>query len=141
MSDVAQMAGVVCIREAVLDALLAEARREPRMECCGLLAGRDGVISAILPARNALASATAYEIAPAELFSLFQHMREEGLDHLGIYHSHPNTDNAPSPTDIERAWYPDAAWFIISPRAGAAKPVRAFRIAEGRSTELAIEKT
>jgi proteasome lid subunit RPN8/RPN11 len=133
------MTAIVRVPAGLPEQLLAEARREPRIECCGLLAGRDGLISEIMPAQNALASATAYEIAPAELFALFRRMREQNLDHLGIYHSHPNTDNAPSPTDIERAWYPDAAWFIISPRPGAAKPVRAFRIAEGRCTELAIE--
>ena len=133
------MADVIRIRANIVDALLAEARREPRIECCGLLAGRDGVICEIMPARNALASATAYEIAPAELFSMFRRMREQGFEHLGIYHSHPNSDNAPSPTDIERAYYPEAAWFIISPHPDAANPVRAFRIAAGRCSELTIE--
>jgi proteasome lid subunit RPN8/RPN11 len=133
------MSDTIRVKKQALDEMLAEARREARTECCGLLAGRDGVISAIFPARNALASATAYEIAPAELFALFRRMREQGLDHLGIYHSHPNTDNAPSPTDVERAYYPDAAHFIISPRADALRPVRAFRIADGRFDELVIE--
>jgi [CysO sulfur-carrier protein]-S-L-cysteine hydrolase len=131
----------VRVRAGLLEELLAEARREPRLECCGLLAGRDGTISVVLSACNALASATAYEIAPAELFALFRRMREENLDHLGIYHSHPATDNAPSPTDIERAYYPDVAHFIVSPRAGAARPVRAFRIADGRAVGLEIEET
>ena len=118
--------------------LLAEARREPRIECCGLLAGRDEIISVVLPARNALAGATAYEIDPAELFSLFRRMREERLDHLGIYHSHPQIDNVPSPSDLQRAFYPDAAYFILSPQPDAPRPVRAFRIANGRATELVI---
>jgi len=127
------------VRGVVLRALVAEARREPDIECCGLLAGRDGVISVVLPARNALASATVYEIQPAELFSLFRRMRDEQLDHLGIYHSHPQGENAPSSSDLERAFYPDAAYFIISPRPDALRPVRAFRIANGRAAELAIE--
>ena len=133
------MIDVARVRMAVLDTLLAEARREPRLECCGLLAGRDGVISAVLPARNALASATAYEIEPAELFSLFRRMREERLEHLGIYHSHPQGENAPSASDLGQAYYPEAAYFIISPSEDASRPVRAFRIAEGRAAELAIE--
>jgi [CysO sulfur-carrier protein]-S-L-cysteine hydrolase len=130
---------VIRIERLLLDTLLTEARCEPGVECCGLLAGRDGVISSVLPARNALASATAYEIAPAELFALFRRMREQRLDHLGIYHSHPATDNAPSPTDIANAYYPDAAYFILSPRHDAPRPVRAFRIAGGRADEMAIE--
>jgi proteasome lid subunit RPN8/RPN11 len=140
MKPVAETTGIVRIRSGLPQELRAEARRDPRIECCGLLAGRHGIISVVLPARNALGSATAYEIAPDELFALFRRLRDEQLDHLGIYHSHPATDNAPSPTDLERAYYPHAAYFIVSPRADAEKPVRAFRIAEGRATELAIEE-
>lgn len=132
------MAGAVRITREVWNALEAEARREPAIECCGLLAGRGGLITTLLPARNALASATAYEIAPEELFRLFRLMRALGLDHLGIYHSHPATENAPSPSDIGAAYYPDAAYIILSPRADAEKPVRAFTIRDGCAEELAI---
>jgi [CysO sulfur-carrier protein]-S-L-cysteine hydrolase len=138
-STVDEMSGVIRVERRLLDELLAHARRESQTECCGLLAGRDGVISIILPARNVLASATAYEIAPAELFAIVRRMRQEGLGHLGIYHSHPDSDNAPSPTDIARAYYPDVAYFIVSPRPGASRSVRAFRIASGRVDELEIE--
>jgi [CysO sulfur-carrier protein]-S-L-cysteine hydrolase len=127
------------VRREIPACLIEEARREPRLECCGLLVGTGGVIEEILPARNALASATAYEIAPLELFGLFRRMRERGLDLLGIYHSHPTTDNSPSPTDIERAYYPDAAYFILSPRPEAARPIRAFRIFSGKVEELEIK--
>jgi proteasome lid subunit RPN8/RPN11 len=132
------MGEIVRVRQSVLNELLAEARRRPDLECCGLLAGREGVISAVLPARNALASATAYEIEPVELFALFRRMRAEGLAHLGIYHSHPRGDNEPSPRDLERAFYPEAVYFIISPLRGAMRPVRAFRIADGQARELGI---
>jgi len=129
---------IVAVRAAVLDELLGEARRAPELECCGLLAGRNGVIDTVLPARNVLASATAYEIEPAELFALFRRMRAEGLEHLGIYHSHPRGDNAPSPRDVELAFYPDAAYLIVSPLAGADRPVRAFHITQGAARELTI---
>src|SRR5580704_12664326 len=121
--------------------MLAHARREPRTECCGLLAGRDGVISAIFPATNSLASATLYEIARPELFQLFRAIRESGLTHLGQYHSHLTTENVPSPTDIEQAGYPEQAYFIISLRGDAANPVRAFSIRDGAVRELEIIAT
>ena len=132
------MPAPVRIRREVLASLIEEARRDPAIECCGLLAGSDGIITHLLPAHNALASATAYEIAPEELFRLFRQMRERGLDHLGIYHSHPATDNAPSPSDIARAYYPDAAYFIVSPRPDAPRPVRAFEIRDGVAREREI---
>jgi [CysO sulfur-carrier protein]-S-L-cysteine hydrolase len=135
------MAESVRVRGEVLDEMLAHARREPHIECCGLLAGRDGVITAIFPATNALASPTRYEIAPRELFELFRTFRDLGLTHLGQYHSHLASENVPSPTDIEQAGYPDQAYFIVSARLDAPNPVRAFSIRDGTVREVAITFT
>lgn len=133
------MDDLVRIERGIFDRLLAEARANPTIECCGLLAGRGAIISAILPAKNALRSPKAYEIVPQELFDLFRQIRSEGLEHLGIYHSHPSGENTPSPLDIERAFYPEAAHLIISTRPIAALPIRAFRIVEGQASELAVQ--
>lgn len=134
------MPSAINIRREILTALLEQARREPLKECCGLLAGREGVITRAFPAANvARGATTAYEITPEELFRLMRAIRAEGLELLGIYHSHPAGDNQPSVRDIERAYYPDAAYFIISPRADAARPVRAFSIRDGSVIELDIQ--
>jgi len=133
------MDDLVRIDRRIFDRLLVEARGNPNIECCGLLAGRDAVISAILPARNALQSPKAYEIAPQELFELFRRMRAAGLEHLGIYHSHPNGENVPSPLDIERAFYPESSYLIISMRLSASHAIRAFRIVEAQVRELSLE--
>jgi len=119
--------------------MIAHARREPSVECCGLLAGRDGEIARIFPATNAaLNPAVSYEIAPKEIFDLMREMRAEGIEMTGIYHSHPNGKNEPSPSDVEQAYYAETVYFIISPRNDAEKPVRAFSIREGRVAELEI---
>ena len=104
-----------------------------------MLAGRDGIITAIYPAPNASNAANSYEIAPADLFRLIRQMRSLGLELLGIYHSHPAGENRPSSRDIERAYYPDAAYFILSPMPDAPQPIRAFSIRGGRAAELAVE--
>lgn len=127
------------LRAVIVEEMLRIARSEPRIECCGLLAGIGGIITKIFPAKNALASATAYDVSPQELFQLFRSMREEGLEHLGIYHSHPATENVPSPRDIELAAYPNEAYFIISPLPAAPRPVRAFSIRDGQVQELKIQ--
>lgn len=134
------MTDVVRIQTTILKRLLEEARRNRSEECCGLLAGRKGVICEILPARNQLASATAYEIAPEELFRLFKQIRAAGLEHLGIYHSHAAGENAPSPTDIERAFYPDVVYFIVSPGGAERGGMRAFRICKGVVEEMEIQR-
>ena len=134
------MKSAVPIREEVLARVADHASRDPQVECCGLLAGREGIITRAYPAENVSANpATAYEIAPREIFDLMREMRAAGLDLLGIYHSHPNGKNEPSPRDIESAYYPDAAYFIISPLAAAPWPIRAFSIRDGRVTELEIQ--
>lgn len=133
------MTGTVSISKEILARMLQVARENPDRECCGLLAGREGAITRILPAANAARDTkTSYEIAPEELFRLTREIRADGLDLLGIYHSHPNGRNEPSPRDIERAYYPETAYFILSPRDDTARPVRAFSIREGRASELSI---
>jgi [CysO sulfur-carrier protein]-S-L-cysteine hydrolase len=123
----------------VLFSLQAHAQGEPEHERCGLLAGCDGVITRVLHASNiAVDPATQYEIAPAELFQLMREIRDAGLQLLGIYHSHPHGVNVPSRTDIARAYYPDAAYFVISPQPHEERPVRAFSIRDGSASELQI---
>ena len=123
----------------MLRAIKDHALREPQVECCGMLAGRAGEITHIFPATNAASSpATTYEIAPKEIIQRMREMRGEGLELLGIYHSHPNGRAAPSPTDIESAGYPDAAYFIVALKADGDSVARAFRIRNGQFAELEI---
>jgi [CysO sulfur-carrier protein]-S-L-cysteine hydrolase len=131
--------GLIRIRQAILAELSAQARLKAELECCGLLAGREGMITRIVPAPNALASASAYEIAAKDLFRLIRAIRAEGLDLMGIYHSHPDGKNEPSARDIEQAYYPDVAYFIVSPHAHALKSIRAFTICESRVAEIEIQ--
>jgi [CysO sulfur-carrier protein]-S-L-cysteine hydrolase len=130
---------VIRVRRDVLTRLLDEARREPYLECCGLLAGRDGIIDHVLPAVNTLASPNAYEIAAADLFRLMREIRDAGRQMMGIYHSHPTGENYPSRRDIERAYYPDTAYFILSPVPNARESVRVFSIRDSCVIERSFE--
>lgn len=130
----------VSITQQILDAMTDHARSDPALESCGLLAGSNGIINKIFSAQNiATTLATSYEIAPRELFHFMREIRAAQLDLLGIYHSHPTGENAPSRTDIERAYYPDVAYFILSPRGAGPRGVRAFSIRDGRAAELSIK--
>jgi proteasome lid subunit RPN8/RPN11 len=158
------------IRSDVLSGLVGLSQSASGQECCGLLAGQEGAITRIFAANNVASDpAKNYEIAPQELFRLMREIRAANLELLGIYHSHPNGKNEPSPRDIELAYYPDTAYFILSPlppspsleasnpeapsheaprseasshgapREDAPRPVRAFSIREARVTELEIQ--
>lgn len=128
------------IRRAVVSKIIESAQREPGRECCGLLAGSDGVITNSCPTQNVASDpAKNYEIAPQEIIRLMREFRAASLDFLGIYHSHPNGENKPSTRDIELAYYSEEMYFIASPLPDAARPLRAFAIRDGRATELEIE--
>lgn len=132
--------GAIRVPRGLISELVRLAQLDPARECCGLLAGSSGAIARIFPATNVASNpATAYEIAPQELFSLMREVRAATLELMGIFHSHPNGKNEPSPRDIDLAYYPDTAYVIISPEVGAAQPVRAFSIRDGCATGLDIE--
>lgn len=119
--------------------LVAEARRSLPNECCGLLGGHGRTVTRVFRATNALASPVSYEIRPRELFAIFRRLREEKLELVGIYHSHPAGDNYPSARDCERAYYPEVVYVILSPRPDYPRRLRAFQIAEGTVEELPVE--
>ena len=128
------------LRRELFEQMLALAESTPRLECCGLLAGREGAITHVFPAVNVAPDpAKGYEMAPKEIVGMMREFRAQQLEFLGIYHSHPNGKNEPSPRDIELACYSEAIYFIVSPLADAPRPVRAFSIRDERVSELGIE--
>lgn len=126
------------IPRQILDALLIDARTHAPNESCGLLSGRNSKITNFHPTQNASPTPnTNYEIAPQELFRILREIRKQNLELVAIYHSHPATENTPSPTDVARAYYPEAAYIIVSPQSQT--PIRAFQIRDGQFTEQPIE--
>lgn len=45
-----------------------------------------------------------YEIAPQEILAAMKDARSQGLDIIGIYHSHPDQPAVPSECDRAAAW-------------------------------------
>jgi len=129
-------------RRKVYGQLLEHARRQPHRECCGILAGKDGLITQAFPAKNVAADPVRnYAIAPKEIVHLMGELRKRRLEFLDIYHSHPNwlDTNEPSPKDIALAHYSDPIYFIVTPRPYAPTPIRAFSIRDLSAMELEIQ--
>ncbi len=98
----------------VLEALLREARTNHPRECCGILLGKHDAVSAILPAANVHASPrTQFEIDPQALVNAHRAAREDGLQVIGYYHSHPEGPAEPSATDRAMAAGDGSVWAII----------------------------
>lgn len=125
-----------------LEKIIAQARAEAPNECCGMLAGRGDMVEAVFPGRNKDRSSKTYLMDPEDQLRAFQMMDEHGLELVGIYHSHPQTEAVPSRTDRERALdrdgsplFPDARYMIVSLRDTAQPQVRVFRLAGDQVTE------
>ena len=108
---------MVQVLRSVYDAMVAHALDERPNECCGLLAGTDGVITTIYRATNVAEPKTVrYDVDSGELVRIFTDMRAQDVEHLGIYHSHPNSEPRPSATDRRLARYDSVVYFIVSLR-------------------------
>lgn len=119
-------------------ALIAHAREELPHECCGLLAGRDGRVERVYRGTNIDHSPYTYLMDPNEQLAAFKDMDAAGLDLVAIYHSHAHTPAYPSRTDVAKAYYPDAAYMIISLANRDAPDIRAFRVVNGQITEESV---
>ncbi len=119
--------------------MVNHAKKEWPIECCGLLAGRDGLVTRIYRLDNQERSQTSYLAAPEQQFQAFTELEDLGLDLLAIYHSHPDTECYPSRTDIEKAYFTEAIYMIVSLKERTSR-VRAFRITRtGGITEEEFE--
>lgn len=128
------------ITKQLLDEIIDHARAEAPIECCGMIASRDGQAVRIYRAANAAASPLRYEIDGPEQYRIQMEIEDAGLDLGAIYHSHTRTEPYPSQTDINLAFYPDAVYVIVGLAAGQPE-VRGFEIRDGRvqDAELVVE--
>ena len=117
------------------DAMVATCIRALPDEGCGLLLGtRDGVVSDVIPSPNIAASAKIYEIDPKVLLRTFRRADDEGLEVLGVFHSHTHSPAYPSPTDIRQA--PDPGWhYVLISLATVRADVRSYSVVDAQVTE------
>ncbi len=118
---------MLSIKQTVLTAIIAHARREAPLEACGYLAEKDGVVVMDYPLTNADAAEEHYSLLPEEQFAAVRQMRQGGLKLRAIYHSHPASEARPSEEDIRLAYDPEISYVIVSLFGGQAK-VKSFRI-------------
>ena len=122
----------------VLAHLIAHAREEAPLECCGLLIGTGTVVDECVRSRNLDASETTFLVDPAEHFAALRRVRREGRAILGAYHSHPRSPAVPSRTDLEQASYADFVYVIVSLADAEAPDVRAYFLNDGRFVPATI---
>ena len=103
--------------------MLAHAERTYPEECCGAMLGRmlgeEKTVTRAVALQNAHAGPRRerYEIRADDLLAADRLAAGDGLDLLGIYHSHPDHDAYFSETDLKHScpWY---SFVVLSVRAG-----------------------
>lgn len=111
-------------------------------ETCGLLIGRrvgDGAeVSRVLQARNLNVERARdrYELDPDDFLLGDEGARAEGLEIVGIWHSHPDHPAVPSETDRARAWE-GWSYLILSVTSAGVADSRSWRLSGERFVEEA----
>src|SRR5215510_604187 len=122
------------IASSVVDEVTAHATECQPRECCGVLLGTAARITTAIRARNIAESSTRFLLDPKAHIEARRRAREEGLEVVGFYHSHPHSRAYPSETDLAEAAYPECVHLIVGFVEGRPE-VRLFAYADGRAVE------
>jgi len=117
--------------------IIAHARAEAPLECCGILAGTDDKVLKLYRTTNSQKSPLRYNVEPNELLRIYRELDEKDWQLLAIYHSHPHSEAYPSLTDIKLAQCLDVLHLIVSLRESV-PVVRAFWLSGGQVKEETV---
>jgi [CysO sulfur-carrier protein]-S-L-cysteine hydrolase len=107
------------------------------LESCGLLAGKNDQVGKVIFVRNQAQSPARFVMDPYEQLKAFDWIESNGLDLLGIFHSHPAGPETASVTDISEAAY--EVVHLIWSRNQERWNVRGFWIENGSVTEVPLQ--
>jgi len=126
-------------RPSILEAIRAHGVATYPEECCGFLLGAVGEqgnqVTALQPVENRQVEnrRRRYVITPPDYLAAERTARRQGLDIVGIYHSHPDHPARPSATDLAEATFPGYTYVIVSVREGRGEDLTAWSLAPDRS--------
>jgi proteasome lid subunit RPN8/RPN11 len=133
--------GVLTLPQAMLDRVIAHARRDHPDECCGVIAGRDGVPTRLFEMENAERSPTGFTFDSAEWLRVYREVDDADEELLVVYHSHTATEAYPSRTDVLWSQHNEFRhWLLVSTRSDEDE-VRSFTITDGVVTEEPVQVT
>ena len=117
-------------------AMVRHARDMAPVEDCGLIGGRidgeDKIIEKVFYLTNVDHSEEHFSLDPKEQFDAVRALREQGLELLGNWHSHPASPSRPSEEDKRLAFDTKASYLILSLHGG--EPVlNSFQISRDKT--------
>jgi proteasome lid subunit RPN8/RPN11 len=117
--------------------MLAYVDGQAPLEACGLLAGRNDRVEKVIIVRNQAESPVRFVMDPYEQLRAFDSIESNGLELLGIFHSHPAGPETVSATDIAEAAY--EVVHVIWSRQETGWRARGFWIEHSQVTEVKLQ--
>ena len=132
---------MLTIDAAILEAIVAHARRDHPDEACGVVAGKIGsdVPERLVEMENVERSSTFYRFDSMEQLRVWREMDDRDEEPVVIYHSHTATEAYPSRTDVSYAGEPNAHYLLVSTRDPEVVEVRSYSIVDGTVTEEPVK--
>ena len=123
--------------QAQLFSMHKQAQVEEPKEACGLLAGKDGIVTMVIPVQNIAAAKTKFQMDPRAQLRAMELIDIEKLELLGIYHSHPKGPSYPSATDLRENQY--QVIHVICSKAGRKWMSKAFELDQYNFVEVPLD--
>lgn len=105
------------------------------LECCGLIvgtvSGTEIEVTEVRPSKNLTSGdpTRSFELDPKLRFDVMREMesRDDSVDIIGHYHSHPDGPAAPSATDLSMVYEPQMIWLICRVSRSGTTHIGAFK--------------
>jgi proteasome lid subunit RPN8/RPN11 len=130
----------VQLEECALDSMTNHAEGGYPNEVCGVLFGKelDGkrVIMNTMPIENTFEEDEQYHrfrITPQAMLAAEKLARHDGMDVLGVYHSHPNAPARPSQYDADHAAWTTWTYIILSVQDSKVVDTRMWKLRDDRT--------
>ena len=111
--------------------------KEFPLEACGLLAGIENKVEKVIPVKNVAKSSVRFRMDAQEQYNSFKWIEANGLELVGIYHSHPNGPASVSESDLAEAAY--AVVNIVWSQVGGAWVANGFWIEGGTASKVSLQ--
>ena len=130
---------ILQLQHCHIELLKQETKKVDPVEACAMLFGKlsqnKAVVEKVEITKNRLFSTTRFEVDPAKVATAITEAEKEGLEFIGLFHSHP-APAMPSTIDQKfmRLWG-DALWLILSSTDGN---LAAYQLIDRRVKEATI---
>jgi len=127
------------LNDEIVEQITEHAERDYPYECGGMLIGRfegaEKTVTETLPLKNEREDEARHNrvlILPKDVMRAERYARENNLDVVGYYHSHPDAPAVPSQYDLDHA-LPVWSYLIASVLKGTVADVRSWQMENDRS--------